>query len=262
MSKILKLETMIGCDAHCTFCPLGAGTLKRKPGRMDSEFFFKIVDQAIELGFAISLYGMAEPLMEPRLFEFLNYIKNMGGKLSIFTNASLMTKTVAEKLCQYQYLPDKFTISFHGGNKKDYEKVMGLNFEKSISNIKYLLSLKSRPDILISMKITEENKNSVNDFKKLWEGHKIKISKALDWIGIFKQGKGIKSCPYLVMPFVYWDGRVALCCMDAEGKIILGDLKKQSLREILNGQIYQNYLDFNRKGKLYQLYPCNICGAE
>ena len=265
MAKLLKIETMIGCNARCIFCPLGARTLKRRRGQMDSELFFKIIDQAIELGFAISLYGMAEPLMEPRLFEFLDYIKSKGGKLNIFTNASLMTKTVAEKLCQYQYLPNKFAISFHGGNKEDYEKVMGVNFEKAVSNIKYLLSLKPRPDILISMKTVEENKDSIDDFRRLWGEYKVrlKISPAINLGGLLYKGSGISKCvPLPLIISVYWDGRMPLCCVDSEGMVIIGDLKKQSLKEVLEGEILKKYLDFNEKSKLNQLYPCNICDVQ
>lgn len=251
---------MVGCNASCSFCPLGAGILNRKLGRMDSAFFFKIVDQARDLGFGITPFFMNEPLMEPRLFEFLDYIKSTGRKPRIYTNAGLITKDVAERLSQYQY--HRFVISFHGGNKEDYEKVMDLNFEKTVSNIKYLISLGKIPNYVISMNISEENENSVNDFKELWKGYKFIIYKVMNWAGTFGEGRGTKRCPLLKMPCVFWDGRMPLCCTDAEGKIIIGDLKKQSLREILNGQIYQKYKNFNNEHKLNQLYPCNVCDRK
>ncbi len=261
MPRFLKLETMVGCNARCVFCPLGAGILKRKPGRMDSEFFYKTVDQARILGLEIEPIFMNEPLMEPRFFEFYDYIESTGGKQTLFTNAALMTESIAEKLCQYQYHPSKFTITFHGGNKEAYEKVMGLNYEKVVSNVKYLISIKPRPNILISMKTTKENINSVDDFKKLWEGYpvKLKISPSINWAGIFYPGEGKSKCPVLHLCGVFWDGRMPLCCTDAEGKIIIGDLKKQSLREILEGEVIQKYLDFNKRNKLSQLYPCSTC---
>ena len=255
MIKYLKIETIVGCNANCLFCPLP--TLKRKKGRMDSTVFFEIVDQARNLGFEIIPYFMNEPLIESRIFEFFDYIKSTGGKQELFTNASLITKDISKRLSEYQY--NRFVISFHGGNKEDYEKTMGLNFEKTVSNIKHLISLGKIPNYLISMKISESNKNSVDDFRDLWKGYNFTIGKAINWAGFFGKGKGVKKCPVLKMPSVFWDGRMPLCCLDAEGKVIIGDLKKQSLKEVLNGKIYQKYLDFNRKGKLNQLFPCNIC---
>lgn len=257
--KIIRIETMKGCNASCLFCPLGAGTFKRELGWMDSEFFFKIADQARDLGYEIEVIGMNEPLMEPRIFEFFDYIEKSGGKQIIYTNASLLTKEMAQKLSQYQY--NKFIFSFHGGNKGVYERVMGLNFEEVVSNIKYMISLGKIPNYLISMQAYEGNENSIRDFKALWRGYRYKIHEASDWINLFDGGKGRGKCHYLWIPSVFWDGRVAFCCMDAEGKVILGDLKEQSLKEILGGQVYQNYLHFNRRHKLNQLYPCSVCRA-
>jgi hypothetical protein len=36
-----------------------------------------------------------------------------------------------------------------------------------------------------------------------------------------------------------WDGRVALCCADFDGRVILGDLRTSSIREIWNGEPYR-----------------------
>lgn len=260
MTKFIKIETMTECNANCLFCPLGAGILKRKRGRMKSEFFFNIVDQARVLGFEIIPYFMNEPLMEPRIFEFFDYVKSTGGKQELFTNASLITKDVAERLSGYQY--NRFVISFHGGNEKDYEKMMGLNFETTVSNIKYLISLGKIPNYLISMKISEEGKNSVNGFRNLWKGYKFKISKAINWAGTFGKGEGVRRCHVLEMPCVFWDGRMPLCCLDADGKVIIGDLGKQPLKEVLHGQLYQKYVNFNNEGKLNQLYPCSVCNRQ
>lgn len=255
--KILRIETMMECNGICSFCILGSGSLKREPGWMNSEFFFNIVDQARELEYEIETIGMNEPLLEPRLFEFFDYIRSRGGKQLLFTNASLLTKDVADILSEYQYR--KFIISFHGGSKEVYEKIMGLNFETTVSNIKYLVSLGKIPNYQISIKICNENKDSIDDFKKLWEGYRIRIEKATNWIELFEGGRGHNRCNYLKIPSVFWDGRVAFCCMDAEGEVIIGNLKEQSLDEIINGETYQKYLDYHRRRKLHHLYPCSVC---
>ena len=259
MIKYLKIQTNMACNAKCLFCPLE--TLKRKKGRMDSKFVFKIIDEAMELGYEIICYFLGEPLLESRLFQFFDYIQQKGGKQELFTNASLITPEVAGKLGKYQY--SRFVISFHGGNKESYERVTKLNFEKTVFNIKHLLALNKIPNYLISMKACKENKESVEDFKKLWKGYNISVSNALDFVGKFGTGKGgIKKCPVLNMPCVFWDGKMPLCCLDVEGEIILGDLKKQSLKEILSGPIYQKYLNLNEKRKLNEIFPCKRCNRE
>jgi len=37
---------------------------------------------------------------------------------------------------------------------------------------------------------------------------------------------------------VLWDGRVALCCVDYDGRYIMGDLKESNLKEIWNSDQY------------------------
>jgi len=257
MIKIIRIETHERCNASCSICPVGAGTLKRELGRMSTEFFFKVVDQARAMGYEIESIGANEPLMEPRIFEFFDYIENTGGKQIIYTNASLLTRDMALKLSRYQYLA--FTFSFPGGNKETYERIMGLDFEKAVSNIKYMISLGKISDFAISMQVCDESRDSISDFKNLWRGYKYKISESIDWINLFGGGIIHKKCNFLQIPNIFWDGRVAFCCMDIEGKVIIGDLRRQSLKGIIKGKIYQKYLHFNRKYKLSQLYPCSIC---
>ncbi|MGE5360025.1 MAG: SPASM domain-containing protein, partial [Bacteroidales bacterium] len=38
---------------------------------------------------------------------------------------------------------------------------------------------------------------------------------------------------------VLWDGRVSLCCADFDGKVILGDLRTQTLTEVWNGTAFR-----------------------
>ena len=53
-------------------------------------------DDRIEVHHAGEVIGMSEPLLEPRLFEFFDYIESKGGKQLLYTNASLLTKKMAQ----------------------------------------------------------------------------------------------------------------------------------------------------------------------
>ena len=56
---------------------------------------------------------------------------------------------------------------------------------------------------------------------------------------------------------VLWDGRVSLCCLDYEGDIEMGDVNRQSLKEIINGELYQEV----RKNHINGLFldKCSKC---
>jgi radical SAM protein with 4Fe4S-binding SPASM domain len=40
---------------------------------------------------------------------------------------------------------------------------------------------------------------------------------------------------------ITWDGRVVPCCFDKDAHYVLGDLRKQSFREIWNGDAYDEF---------------------
>jgi hypothetical protein len=60
---------------------------------------------------------------------------------------------------------------------------------------------------------------------------------------------------------VLWDGRVSLCCFDAEGAVILGDLKTQTLREVFGGDKAVGIRLAHVEGRRQELPLCNTCTA-
>lgn len=40
---------------------------------------------------------------------------------------------------------------------------------------------------------------------------------------------------------VLWDGRVVPCCYDFDGKIVLGDLRRESVAKVWNGEKYERF---------------------
>ena len=58
---------------------------------------------------------------------------------------------------------------------------------------------------------------------------------------------------------VSWDGIVTGCCFDTNFKIVIGDAKQDSIKQIWEGSRYQNF----RKAVLTNTFPsgspCNGC---
>ena len=81
---------------------------------------------------------------------------------------------------------------------------------------------------------------SVDDFRKMFPGARI-IEKTCEALDVNEEtdlhGKfyGCVQGAFFTWVVVFADGRVTHCCYDAHGEQILGDLKKQSLMEILDG---------------------------
>ncbi|MGC4121202.1 MAG: SPASM domain-containing protein [Myxococcales bacterium] len=59
---------------------------------------------------------------------------------------------------------------------------------------------------------------------------------------------------------VLWDGRVVPCCHDDDGRLVLGDLKQQSLVEIWRGPKVAELRVRHRSGQLPAGHLCRDCG--
>lgn len=251
--SIIQIESSTVCNARCLFCPHSKMT--REHGVMSDVIFHKIVKEGKEMGvkhFTPFLNG--EPFLFPKIFEWLDYLKKERVETHLFTNASLLNKEKIDRLVVYKHI--KFVYcSFHGATKETYQRVMGnLNFEKTKENIKYLIAKASFP-VYASMVVFEENVHEKEEFKKMW-GKYTNFTRLFNWGGNIKskyERTGTRVPCERVMRYmtILWDGRVCLCCMDSDGEVILGNLNKQSLREIWENNQWlrdkhQN-LDFDTK---------------
>ena len=59
--------------------------------------------------------------------------------------------------------------------------------------------------------------------------------------------------------FIFSNGHVTLCDAAYNGEIDLGDVNKQSLYEIWNGERRQKILQLNKQGRMYEIEFCRNC---
>jgi len=228
----IQIESSMVCNSHCTFCPRD---FTRPKGEMSDELFYKIVKEGKEIGVTSFLpFLNGEPFAFPRLFRWLEHLDSQGAKSHIYTNASLMTKEKVDDLIKYKCI-DYVYCSFNGATKHTYEKVMGLDYERTKENIYYLLSV-APFRVRVGMVLIDETIPEIEMFKKLW-GKRAKLPKFVNWAGVKHDGAEWTNtripCRQVRHHMtVLWDGRVCLCCFDYDGKVILGDLNKQSIREV------------------------------
>jgi radical SAM protein with 4Fe4S-binding SPASM domain len=246
--NVIQIESSTTCNGKCTFCP--RFDMKRKGGEMTDGLFHKIVKEGAEMGvvnFTPFLNG--EPFLFPRLFEWLDYLEERNLRFTLYTNVSMMTKEKADKLNAYKNI-NEIVFSFHGFDKESYEKMMRIPYERSKVNIDYFVSIAKIP-YRVYMLISDITTPGVEKFKQTW-GDKVFLGKYVNWAGKrFSSMAGTQHpCPRILSEMtVYWDGRVSLCCMDSDAGVILGDLNKQSVKEVWESNQWMRdkhkVLDFN-----------------
>lgn len=223
---------------------------------MDFNLYKKIIKQIKDNTYSVWLHHFGDPLMHPDLDKFIEYAEKNNIKTKISINPGFLNKEIGKKIIDAGLT--HLHISLDGTDDETYKKLRGknANYKIATENIHEFLKLKKdKPYISLAMIHMKETKEKVEEFRKKWDIKGIdavEIKEFTTWDGSDKEIMNLaedaqksegykKSLDYpCVRPWhrmtILVDGRVVPCCFDYDGKYILGNLNKQSLKEIWNGE--------------------------
>lgn len=274
----LQIETSTHCNGRCVFCYLPQ--MKRKGGTMTEDLFMKIMDDAKEIQklsglIWVGLFYLNEPLIVPNFFKYMDALRERGFRTVIFTNGQALTKEKAERLASYTDVIYWLTFSVAGIDMESCYRIMGLNYNTVKENIQYFLQVNQGK---ITVSINCPNCAVTKSFldNETWREEWEKIIPAIQY-GPFYNFAGMmhdereiveneyhekRACARIQQLCLLWDGRAHLCCMDPEGKVILGDINKQSLLEIFNSETAVYYREMHNQGRWDELPLCKDCNVH
>lgn len=252
----INFESSTSCNARCTFCPRYEMTRPR--GEMSDELFHKIIKDGKAMGIrAYSPFMNGEPFVFPRIWQWLDYMEKERVWVSLFTNAEFLDVERLIKYTNIQYV----NCSLNAATKETYNKIMrGPNYDIVIKNIDTLLKL-APFHTRVSFVTCDDNIHELEQFKSMYRSKKRKVNGFANWTGdryaeIARKGNKIPCWVLLHQMFILWDGSVVPCCMDYNGKMILGDANKNTLKEI-----WDNYSWMRKKHQNFDfdIPVCNNC---
>lgn len=264
----IRFEVTNRCNANCIMCP--REKMKRHQGVLDPDLYKRVLDEAISFGAdKVSLENYGETFLDPHIFERAAYARSKGLEVYTITNGSLLTDESCKSIVN---LFNKIRISLYGMSKDVYDKIhKGLSFETVTANIERLFKAKEqyRSDIKIELYflIMKENEHQMRAFLDKYENRAYAVSvwKPHNWGDgrTFRQPLDTKkvSCkrPAIGPVQVQWDGLVVPCCFDYDSRIVLGDLNRQTLYEVLHSKEYNDLREAHEKGD-FSRYPfCDVC---
>jgi radical SAM protein with 4Fe4S-binding SPASM domain len=152
----IDVEPNNTCNFKCPHCQV---THWSKPKfYMDAQRFTNILDQLPNV-VRVKLQGMGEPLLNKDLTAMLEAGENRGVALSFFSNGSICTQEIADRLVRLKNT--QITFSIDGATAEVFEKVrVGSKFSKVIDNIRRLTGTtgnKNQPEIFGWTVVTKEN---------------------------------------------------------------------------------------------------------
>ena len=269
MFKRSYVEITNVCNLRCCFCP---GTT-RQTRFMTPQEFSVIAGKLRPYTDYLYLHVMGEPLLHPQLEEILHIAGNLGFRVCITTNGTLLPEKSAllRHCCVH-----KVSISLHsfegngGGDMTDY--LNGIwSFVQSASSIVALRLwnaggadsrngeieqfLSDKLGIDVTALPTDPTGN-----RRLGEKLYLESAEKFDWPELSSPEQETQFCHGLRQQIaVLCDGTVVPCCLDGEGKIPLGNLLEQELEEILHSPRARAVCEgFSRRQPAEEL--CRKCG--
>src|SRR5919106_6687436 len=146
-------------------------THKQPKEDMQDEIFERLVKDAGESAEHMMLIGLGEPLLDPKIYDRIEFCQRHGIYTLLSTNGTLLDEAAAERLLRSPL--EHITLSFDGSTKESFEFYRkGARFEKVRDNFVRFARMKkergSKIQIVVQMVRMERNWNEVDDFVRFW----------------------------------------------------------------------------------------------
>ncbi|CAA6816575.1 MAG: Radical SAM protein [uncultured Sulfurovum sp.] len=254
----IYIELTNVCGLRCSFCPS-----KELPNTtMDLDFFESLVKEAKSFTKEIACHVVGDPLTLSNLNEYLDIIHKHKLKAMLTTSGYFMRKHSYETL--FHPAVKQINVSLNAFNKND----TSISFEQYMKPILKLCheKIKQEKEIFINLRmwnldeIMSEEKFNAELFSLLEKEFDVTLDlKTLDpkekknirlenkvllhfdnyfeWPSLKNKNYGHGTCQGLSSHIgVLANGDVIPCCLDNDAVMKLGNVKEQSLKEIVYGK--------------------------
>jgi len=248
----LSLETCTVCNHRCPFCPVSIEPRDREV--MSQELFERVVDQAVEAGgerIVVFLNNYNEPTFDPLFEDRVRYLFARKLAVSILTNASGFTPercALFESLGRFRYIG----VNLPTLRADRYEKLHGTrDLARVVANMDamHAREISEETAIVALGDEGEEHQRDVEELRahfepKGWIVKPFKIRSRPDsgtYVVEPPPIRKLRGCELIgSRPFehlhVTATGTAVLCCQDYYEKLSVGNVKTQTVAEILGGE--------------------------
>lgn len=248
---------------------------------MDVFEFETVIKEVAPLTEIVCLHLLGEPLAHPRFSEILDVCERYNTQIDLTTNGILIKRhqeRILKARCvrQVNFSIQAFKDNFPGRELDPYLLPL-FEFAKSAHTL--------RPELYTNFRLwNQESNDSDNEdvFLKIESHFDIKINRNIEtgaikskriWNRLYLHFDSRFEWPSFSLPYqgasgrchgavnhigIHSDGTVVPCCLDKGGAINLGNLKEQSLRDILSRERFVKMRDGFLNGVLTESF-CQHC---
>ena len=268
----VSIEPTTSCNLRCPECPSGLRAFSRPTGMLNPTFFKSLIDEINGHVSYLTFYFQGEPYLNPAFLEMVAYASSKNIFTATSTNAHFLNDEKARATVESGL--DRLIISIDGTTQETYESYrVGGSLEKVIEGTRNIIDWKHRlksasPQIIFQFLVVKPNEHQIKDVHNLassvgvdkvvlktaqiydYENGSPLIPDDENYSRYAKQSDGsykiknglLNECWRMWHSCVItWDGRVVPCCFDKDAHHVLGDLNKNSFREIWFGEKYKAF---------------------
>ncbi len=286
------------CNLKCVMCPYHSSLFKpnhttdffQNKKEMSWQMMQKLAKECGQAGITILIGSVEEPLLHPKLFDFIELCREQGvPKVHLTTNGQLLNKNYAEKLLKAGLT--SIDISIDAADPDTYLAIRGANLSRVESNVINFLEIRDKLNVSCEVRVSfvrnqEVTKEEEQKFLNNWipkvnsvfilnvaeyQEKNMKLAKtnqavesSLQYYQTQAQGRWPCFFPFIEMA-VLPDGRIYYCIetlfrlgFDKEIES-LGDYNKQTLQEIWSGDLFQKLRQDLILNQLQERTACKDC---
>lgn len=270
--KKIYVEITNHCNLNCFFC----GNTTRSKKEMSCSEFLEVIKKIKPYTDYIYLHVKGEPLLHSDLKTILEICTKNNILVNITTNGTLLDKY--EDLFLHSSCLRQINVSLHCEQNSSvyFEKVFTTcqKLSKKIYISYRLWTLKNnkldKKSTIIVNKIKSFYNLSLDVVDKIYNNRTTKIDintfvekeNLFTWPNLNQEEENIGYCHALSSHIaILVDGSIVPCCLDGEGNIILGNIFKDNLEEVISSTRFQNMLTgFRNNQSIEEL--CKHCNFK
>jgi radical SAM protein with 4Fe4S-binding SPASM domain len=256
---------------------------------LQEDVFKQTIDELQKTLLYLTFYFQGEPYLHPQFLDLVQYASSRGIYTATSTNAHYLNDKNARKTIESGL--DRLIISIDGTTQETYQSYrVGGKLDKVLEGTRNLVrwkkELKSKtPHLVFQFLVVKPNEHQIAEVQQL--AKEIGVDKVgLKTAQIYDYAQGSPLIPTIEKYSRYqlqedgsykiknklinhcwkmwhscvitWDGLVVPCCFDKDAYYRLGDVQKQSFKELWQGKKYQQFRQTLIKSRS-QIEMCKNC---
>jgi len=271
-----QIELTNICPMRCGFCPRGIpGRITRPTGFIERALFERLLAQVHPEQARwrpLELHHLGESLLHPELPALVAAATEHGLPTEMSVNPSHLAPELARAILDAGLR--RLVISLDGVDGDTLAAIRGpaARFDRAERNLEAVLAhaagMAAPPAIVIQMIDLARNRHQHASFLARWGALGLPFVRAyvkdLDGpdpetgLPSARPTRYLCSYPWRSV-VVLWDGRVVPCCRDDDARLVLGDLRTQTLTEIWHGPAAQALRALHRSAEAPAGHLCTGC---